>query len=139
MMRLVGRDAVRDKVQYWLDLCDDNLVSAKWLLKGKRYLDMAFFCHQITEKALKAAIERVAGETPPKSHDLIKLATRSDVYENLSDEHVAFLEELGPFQIEARYPDYKAKIAHTLTDDRCKRILSETEDFLCWIKQKLEK
>jgi len=116
-MGLAGRDAVRDMVQYWLNLCDDNLVSAKWLLKGKRYLDTVFFCHQIAEKALKAAIERVAGETPPKTHDLIKLATRSDVYEELSDEQVAFLEEVGPFQIEARCPDDKGKIANTLTDE----------------------
>jgi len=54
---------LNNKVEYWLNLCDDNMISAKWLLKGDRYLDTAFFCHQITEKALKAVVANVTGET----------------------------------------------------------------------------
>ena len=126
-----------DKVEYWLDLCDEDMTTAKWLLKGKRLLHMAFFCHQITEKALKAIVANEAAEIPPKTHDLIKLAVKSDVYGKLSEEQLSFLEEIDPFNIEARYPDYKAKIEGTLTDDKCERILKETEDFLCWIKKEL--
>ena len=126
-----------DKVEYWLDLCNEDMITAKWLLHGKRLLHMAFFCHQITEKALKAVVANVAEEIPPKIHDLIKLAAKSDIYDRLSEKQLSFLEELDPFNIEARYPDYKAKIEETLTDEKCERILKETEDFLCWIKKEL--
>ena len=128
-----------DKVEYWLSLCDDDMTTAKWLLQGNRLLHMAFFCHQITEKALKAVIANIAGEVPPKIHDLIKLALKSEIYGSLSEKQLAFLEELDPFNIEARYPDYKVKIEETLNQEKCGRILKETEDFLCWIKKKLEK
>jgi len=47
----------------------------------------------------------------------------------LSEEQLSLLEELDPFIIEARYPDYKAKIAETLTAEKCERILKETENF----------
>jgi hypothetical protein len=42
-------------------------------------------------------------------------------------------------KIEARYPEYKARIAKTLTDEITARIYKETGEFLCWIKEKLEK
>jgi HEPN domain-containing protein len=136
---LGGAFIVLDKVQYWLELCDDNLITAKWLLEGKRYLDMAFFCHQITEKALKAVVASISEEAPPKIHDLKKLAKLGKILDNFSEEQLAFLVELDPFNIEARYPDYKANIAKTLTLEKCERIIKETEGFLCWIKQQLEK
>ena len=47
---------VSAQMGYWLNLCDEDLLTAKWLLDGQRLLHMAFFCHQIAEKALKAVI-----------------------------------------------------------------------------------
>ena len=128
-----------NKADYWLDLCDEDMITAKLLLKGKRLLHMAFFCHQITEKALKAVVSDVTDEIPPKIHDLLKLANISGTYGDLSEKQLSFIEEINPFNIEARYPDYKTKIETTLTNEKCVRLLKETEDFLCWIKKKLEK
>jgi len=128
-----------DKVEYWLGLCDDNMVSANLLLKGKQYLDTGFFCHQIAEKALKAVVASVTTEIPPKIHDLTKLAERGGIYDDLSEAQLDYLEELNPLNIEARYPDYKANIAKTMTAEKTMRILKETEEFLCWIKEKLGK
>ena len=127
-----------DKVEYWLGLCDEDMKTARLLLKGERLLHMAFFCHQITEKALKAAVANITGETPPKIHDLIKLAAKSNIYGRLSERQLSFLEELDPFDIEARYPDYKARTEKTLSVDKCAGMLKETEGFLCWIKKELE-
>ncbi|MDR2591061.1 MAG: HEPN domain-containing protein [Oscillospiraceae bacterium] len=128
-----------DKIQYWLDLCDDNLLTAKWLLKGKRFLDMAYFCNQVTEKALKALVTGYTDETPPKTHDLHKLAKLANISEQLSIEHRIFLDDISKYQIEARYPETKKRIAETLSKEKCKQILEETEEFLCWTKKALEK
>ena len=128
-----------DKVEYWLKLCDDNIVSARILLKGKQYLDAGFFCHQITEKALKAVIANISEEVPPKIHKLKKLADIGQLTCDLSQDQISLLIELDPLNIEARYPDYKDNISKTMTAEKAERILKRTEEFLCWIKQKLEK
>jgi HEPN domain-containing protein len=60
-----------------------------------------------------------------------------NILDSFSEKQLAFLVELDPFNIKARYPDYKAKIEETLTVEKCERILAETEEFLCWIKQRL--
>jgi len=69
----------------------------------------------------------------------LKLATLAQIDDELSEEQVALLAKLQPLQIEARYPSYKERIAATLTPEYCKELLRETEEFLCWIKSRLEK
>lgn len=128
-----------DKVEYWLELCNDDLQVAKNLLASKDYLWMGFICHLIAEKALKAAIANVTSEVPPKDHRLLKLAVLANIDSDLSDEQETLLGKLSPLQIEARYPSYKEKIAAILTESYCKELLKETEEFLCWIKIKLGK
>ena len=128
-----------DKVQYWLDLADDDIPAVKSLLNGGSYLHAGFFCHLIAEKALKAVIEHKMNETPPKIHDLRKLAAKSGIFDKLSEDQIELLKALEPLQIEARYPEYKTKISKTLTKEIIEKIYKETEDFLCWIKKELEK
>lgn len=127
------------KVEYWLELCDDDLVTAKALLEKERLLHMGFFCHLIVEKALKAILASQIDEPPPKIHNLITLAKRSGIITELSEEQLNLLEQLNPLQIEARYPEHKDKIAETLSIEICANLYCETETFLCWIKQKLDK
>jgi len=128
-----------DKVEYWLELCDDDLRAAKNLLASKDYLWMGFICHLIAEKALKAVVANTTEEAPPKIHDLPRLANIAGISGELPEGHKNLLNNLMPLHIEARYPEHKEKVAATLTDDYCAKILKETEEFLCWIKQKLEK
>ncbi|MCL2634944.1 MAG: HEPN domain-containing protein [Oscillospiraceae bacterium] len=128
-----------DKVQYWLDLADDDVLTAKALLNSERFLPMGFFCHLIAEKALKAVIEHNTGEVPPKIHDLEKLAKRGNISDKLSEEQVSFLDELMPLHVDGRYPEYKANISKTLNTEKCTEILEKAEEFLCWIKQELGK
>ena len=128
-----------NKVEYWLELCDDDLRAAKSMLKTKNFLWTGFICHLVVEKALKAAIANITGEVPPKTHDLPKLADKTEIYHDLSDNFKNLLNKLTPLQIEARYPEYKEKITALLTESYCDKILEETEAFLCWIKKKLGK
>ena len=128
-----------NKTQYWLDLCDDDLITAKALLKSKRLLHMGFFCHMIIEKAFKAVIAENTKKIPPKIHDLHKLAVYGGIFNDLSDEQFAILDKLTPLQIETRYPKYKENVSKTLTFESCSQLLKETEGFLCWIRQQLGK
>jgi HEPN domain-containing protein len=44
-----------EKVKYWIDLAEYDLKkkTARAMLKTKRYLYVAFICHQVIEKMLK--------------------------------------------------------------------------------------
>jgi len=127
------------KIEYWLELCDDDLLTAKALFQSERYLHMGFFCHLIAEKALKAVIVYKTDEIPPRLHDLGRLAVLGGISESLSDEQLTLLNKLTPLQIEARYPEYKGRMLNALTPAVCEQLLKQTEEFLCWIKQQLEK
>jgi len=128
-----------DKTDYWLELCDDDIPVARDMLKAKNYLWMGFICHLIAEKSLKAVVASVTNEAPPKDHRLLKLTELAKIDDDLTSEQIDLLGKLQPLQIEARYPSYKERIAATLTPDYCKELMKDTEDFVCWIKSKLEK
>ena len=128
-----------DKIEYWLDLADEDVSVANLLLSGMKCLQAGFFCHLVAEKALKATIASISSTVPPKTHDLIRLAELGGVIDDLSEAQSDLLEELNPLNIEARYPDHKASIASVLTPEKTANLLSETRDLLCWIKRKLGK
>ena len=126
-----------NRVDYWLGLCDDDILTAKALLEKERLLHMGFFCHLIVEKALKAVIASQAVDEVPKIHNLVTLAKRCGIETDLTEEQFNLLERLNPLHIETRYPVNKSEIAKTLTHEKCQMLYDETEVFLCWIKQRL--
>ncbi|MCL2494800.1 MAG: HEPN domain-containing protein [Oscillospiraceae bacterium] len=127
---------MNDKTQYWLDLADYDIETARAMLQTKRLLYVGFMCHQTAEKALKAIIAN-NDDAPPKIHGLMKLAQLGGVYDTMSEEQKDLLDTLDPLNIAARYPEQKAKLAAMLTLETCKNILTETEALLCWTKQLL--
>ena len=128
-----------ERVEYWLELCDSDLLTAKVLFQSERYLPMGFYCHMIAEKALKAVVAKKTNELPPKIHDLLKLAEKGEVFGIMSDEQKQLLHTLTPMQIETRYPDDEETQVPELTLTSSEQLLKETEEFLCWIRQQLEK
>ena len=128
-----------NRAEYWIDLADYDMATAKAMLQTGRYLYVGFMCHQAIEKALKAVIARdcCEDEIPPKIHDLSKLAIKANIFDIMSDSRKDFIEDLNPLNIEARYPDYKQQLISALTKDKCGEIIEETEALLCWIKKQL--
>jgi len=128
-----------EKVEYWLQLADYDIETAKAMLQSKRFLYVGFMCHQTIEKALKAAVSRYCaeGEIPPKIHDLSKLAVRAKLFDTMSEKKRDFMDELNPLNVETRYPEYKNEIAAGLTKNFCEKLILETKELLCWIKKQL--
>ena len=124
-----------DHSEYWFELADYDIETAKAMLSTKRYLYVGFMCHQAIEKALKAVISRncAEGEIPPKVHDLSRLAVRAGIIDDMGEDQQDFIEELNPLNIEARYPAYRDQIYETLTQEKCKELIGGTEELLCWI------
>jgi HEPN domain-containing protein len=128
-----------DKVSYWLGIADYDLDCARVMFNGGKYLYVGFMCHQVVEKALKAVITRdcAEDEIPPKIHHLSRLANKAGVFARLTETQKSFLADLNPLNIEARYPEYKDRIAATLSKEVCIKLIKDTEEMLCWIKEQL--
>jgi HEPN domain-containing protein len=126
-----------EKVKHWVKISDRDLKVAETLLKNNHRLYAGFMCHQAIEKILKACYENLKNETPPYIHDLPRLAKLADFYNLFSDEQKLFLNTINPLNIEARYPDYKERIAKMLTVKRCKQLFEQTIHLQQWIKEKI--
>ena len=125
------------KVTYWIEMSDYDFDTAKAMLETKRYLYVAFMCHQTIEKILKAYWSKVLEEPPLKIHSLSRLAEKSGLDKDMSEEQTDFIDELEPLNIEARYPSYKERLMKSLTPERCNELIEQTDKLRIWIKSKL--
>lgn len=123
-----------DKVTYWIDIADYDIETAEAMYKTGRWLYVAFMCHQAIEKTLKAYWCATQPEDPPYTHNHMRLAEGSGIYEFMSDEQKDFLETITNYNIEARYPEDKAELSRTLTPQVCRQLIDETKQLLIWIK-----
>jgi len=126
-------------VKYWLDIAKYDIETAKVMLDANRYLYVGFMCHQSIEKILKAYYVKTLNETPPFTHNLMKLADDSKIIDKMSDEYQIFLAEINPLNIKARYPSYREKISNKLNKDECTELFNKTEEVIAWIKVELLK
>ncbi len=124
------------RVEYWLEIANEDLEVAEDLFKTKRWLYVAFMCHQTIEKTLKAYWNAVREDEPPYVHNHRRLAEGAGLYEQMSDEQRRFLGQINNMNIEARYPEYKTGISKSLNEDRCRSIIEETKKLQQWIIQK---
>lgn len=128
---------MNNKVTYWIEMSDYDFDTAKAMFETKRYLYVAFMCHQTIEKILKAYWSNTLEEPPLKIHSLSRLAEKSGLDKDMSEEQTDFIDELEPLNIEARYPSYKERLIKSLTDERCKDLIEKTDKLRIWIKSKL--
>ena len=126
-----------DKVNYWVELAEYDLETAKVILKSKRLLYVGFMCHQTIEKITKGYFEKYKGTSAPYTHNISKISKEAGLYDSFTDEQLDLIDLLDPMNVGTRYPQDKAKLEKSLTEEKCKVILQETEVLLEWIKNKL--
>lgn len=125
------------KVQYWHDISVYDLETALSMLETKRYLYVAFMCHQAVEKILKAYWQSQRTGLPPRTHNLSFLASESGIAEQMPDGFLNFIEELEPLNIESRYPSYREELLSSLTHDYCAIMIEKTKEVHSWIQTRL--
>lgn len=130
-------EQVRQQVEYWLELADYDMETARAMLSTRRLLYVIFMCHQVIEKALKGVYTSRCKAISPKLHALVKLAELSALFDEMTEDQREWLSALQPMNIESRYPTEKAKLMAGLTVSECERMIVETVEMLQWIKQKL--
>lgn len=126
-----------EKVTYWLDIADYDLETAEAMYRTQRWLYVAFMCHQVIEKTIKAYWSLQRDDTPPYVHNHMRLADGCGLYEQMSEEQKSFLEIITNYNIEARYPEDKAELARALRPEVCRSMIDNTKHLQQWIKDKL--
>ena len=126
-----------EQSEYWIEIAEYDIETAKAMLVSKRFLYVGFMCHQAIEKTIKAYWCSVKDEIPPYTHNLKSLAERCDLLLLFSSEQLDFIEEILPMNNEARYPKHKEMLFRLLTPQKCENIIKQTEILCQWIKQRL--
>jgi len=126
-----------EKITYWVELSDYDLETAEAMFETKRYLYVAFMCHQVIEKIFKAYYSKLKEETPPYTHKLVYLARHGGFYDLFNEEQIDFVLEIESFNIETRYPEYKERLIRRLTPSYCERLITRTKKLHQWIKEQL--
>jgi len=126
------------QIEYWLELAEYDMETAKAMLETGRLLYVGFMCHQTVEKSLKAYYVFIMKESPVFTHRLTFFTDKTGLENELTERQKDFIDELEPLNIEARYPTYKEKLLRSLTKERCQLIIENTEEFLKWIKKKMQ-
>ena len=125
---------MHEKVMYWVEMAKYDLDTAMVMLKGKRFLYVGFMCHQAIEKIMKGYFVFVKDDNPPYTHNLSYLADTSGLSAYLDEDQKDFINLLEPLNVEARYPTHKERLTKSLSNEKCKEIVKETERLYQWIK-----
>jgi HEPN domain-containing protein len=88
----------------WLHIAQDDLKSAKGLLKLHLFATSTYHCQQCTEKSLKGYLA-FKKQKLVKTHDLAKLIGLCKKFDITFDKYYDFAEYLTPFATRCRYPD----------------------------------
>lgn len=127
---------ISEKVEYWLDIADYDIQTARSLHHSGRYLYTVFLCQQAIEKILKANYMRRFSKEAPFSHNLVYLNSLMEL--GTSDKQLKVIAELTTYYIEGRYPTYKKKLSALIDEANSKSILKRTEELFKWLKSKLK-
>lgn len=126
---------VQKVVEHWREGSTSDIRSAKLLLAGKQLLQSLFFCHLAIEKSLKALIVKETKDHAPFMHNLVYLSGKSAL--ELTKDNLLFLELMNRYNIEGRYPSYKAKLRKEITRQFVEEHLKLTEEFVKWCQKHL--
>ena len=126
----------QEKIQYWIDISDYDLETARAMLASKRYLYVVFMCQQAMEKIIKALYINHFDHEPPRSHNLAFIFKKIKI--PAPEDTLKFFNILSAHYIENRYPEYKKKLSTSLNTNKAEDYLSKTEEVYKWIKSLLK-
>ena len=124
-------------IQKWLALAENDFEAAEILLEKKKLLLAAFHSQQSLEKFFKMYYLFELNEQPPYIHNLVDLAQRCGLFDQLTETQKTLLDKLNPFYIKARYPSYQKAVSSSLDQSKTEVLVAETGDLIRWIKDKM--
>ena len=118
----------------WAERARYDLETARAMLASERFLYVLFCCQQAVEKMLKGLIAKRKDESPPRVHNLVRLAEFSSL--ELDEERADFLRELSGYYIQSRYPE-EVRLAARAGRELAAEVLATTEEVMEWLSSML--
>ena len=124
-------------VQNWITLAEYDLKTAEAMLQAERYLYVAFTCQQAMEKLLKALFVKEKDQTPPYTHNLLRLTDTLTIAAELDEEKNRFLVTLNSYYIESRYTEEMSELSEMLHRENAQSIFSTTQELFTWLRDQI--
>jgi HEPN domain-containing protein len=121
-----------EDIAYWLQLARLDLESARKSLRGHSFLHCLFGCQQALEKLLKAFVVEATNQSPPRVHNLVRLADLASL--KLEYHHEVLLSKLSLQYIELRYPEELATIDELNCQASAEEHFQQTEELFQWLE-----
>ena len=90
------------QVEYWVKSAEQDFDAGGYLIQAEKTRHGLFFIHLALEKMLKACFCKNQNQTPPKIHNLLRLAELAGI--KLDKQQQDNLTEINGFNLEGRYP-----------------------------------
>lgn len=120
---------VDEQIEYWRTGSAEDLAAAESLIEKGHLRHGLFFAHLALEKMLKSHVVRNTRETPPRIHNLVRLARLAGLMPGEGQEKL--LRRFDLYHLEGRYPDCpQAEIGA----DLARQELQEAAEVLRWLK-----
>ncbi|WP_052037741.1 HEPN domain-containing protein [Clostridium drakei] len=136
----------REKYEYWLDIAEYDLETARANYGSNRYLYVVFMCQQAVEKIVKGLHVLYIGEEADRTHNIARVFNKifnkeenskiiiDKEFDNKAKEYMDFFGELLYYYIAERYPSYKEKLSTVISKDKAKSVLDKSEEVFVWLK-----
>jgi HEPN domain-containing protein len=123
---------INSKVNHWVELAEMDIPVMNHLFEAGDYHYSLFIGHLILEKILKAHFIKKNFETPPRTHDLTRLASQTGL--EFKEQQIKFLIIANSFNIEARYPEEKLSFYKTCTKEFALENIQKIKEMFSWLK-----
>ncbi|MEX1255814.1 MAG: HEPN domain-containing protein [Dehalococcoidia bacterium] len=121
---------MKPQTEQWIEIADLDLEAANRLVEAMLPFQGLFFCQQAVEKLMKGLwIERKTS-LPPRTHNLVQLATELDL--SVPAELDDLLVRLTDLAVESRYPGKADQ-----TPEMARIYLQRTTELYQWLRQLL--
>ena len=89
------------------------------------------------EKLLKALFVKEKDQTPPYTHNLLRLTDTLTIAAELDEEKNRFLETLNSYYIESRYTEEMSELSEMLHRENAQSIFSTTQELFTWLRDQI--
>lgn len=117
--------------EQWTERAQYDLETARAMLQAGRYLYVVFCSQQAVEKALKGLIVLRTGETPPRLHNLARLARRAEL--EIDEAKTELFTRLCSYYVSSRYPEELTAPEAAADKALGEETLRATEDIVQWL------
>ena len=120
---------------HWITTSDKDFGTMLNLYNSKDYHWALFIGHIVIERLIKAAVVKRTKDNAPLTHDLRRISKLTQI--EFKDEHMAWLDTITTFNINARYDSYKQAFYKKCTPNFTSEWISHIKELREWIKARL--